>query len=362
MTLHQFLQDISVSPSVSSTFRIISAQQQARVSHQRLRQLISRFAGKRILVLGDMIADEYLIGASTRLSREAPIPIINQQERYIVPGGAMNPAVNVRTLGAEVYVAGIIGDDELGAQLRERMEELGIHHDLLLTERGRPTSSKMRIMASNNQGIVQHVARIDNIDTTPLAEATAQRMMRALEGIIPAVDGIILSDYDNGFMGLSIIDSTLTTAQRHKRIVVADAHGELDRFQNVTAITPNQPEAEAATGVRIHDEASLEKAGNRLLSMTDAESVLLTRGNEGMSLFERGVKPVHIPVLPVEARDTTGAGDTVAATFTLALVAGASLFEAASISNIAAARVVQYLGCATNTTEELLRAAMSLEG
>ena len=327
----------------------------------RLRQSIAAFAGKRILVLGDMIADEYLVGAATRLSREAPIPIINQRERYIVPGGAMNPAVNARTLGAEVYVAGIVGDDEPGRQLRQRLEEMGIHQDLLITEPGRPTSVKLRILASNNQGIVQQVARIDNIDTTPIADTTAQRMTDALSRLIPQMDGVILSDYDNGLMGLPLIDAALKLTRQYQCIAIADAHGGLERFQQVTAITPNQPEAEAATGIVIHDAASLERAGRQLLAKTGVQGVLITCGSEGMSLFQPNSATVHIPVHEVEARDTTGAGDTVAATFTLALATGATLSDAATLANVAGAWVVRHLGCATTDAKELLQAIQSFE-
>jgi D-glycero-beta-D-manno-heptose-7-phosphate kinase len=350
---HAFVPKILISPE--------PVQIERKSAYRRIREMIAAFAGKRILVLGDMIADEYLVGTATRLSREAPIPIISQHDHYIVPGGAMNPAVNARTLGAEVYVAGIIGDDAAGSELRTQLRDLGIDHTMLITEPNRPTSSKLRILASNNQGIVQHVARIDNIDTTPISTTTASRIMRALEHIIPEVDGVILSDYDNGLMGLPLIDTAMSLARRHRRVIVADAHGGLERFQSVTAITPNEPEAEIATGMRIHDMDSLEQAGNRLSAMTGAQGVLITRGSEGMVLFEHGNEPVHIPVCPVEARDTTGAGDTVAATFTLALTTGASMSEAATLANVAAALVVQRMGCATNTPEELLHAALRAE-
>jgi rfaE bifunctional protein kinase chain/domain len=360
MTANHSFQSITFPERVVLTPHTVTHPQMSRY-RQRLKQIITSFAGKRILVVGDMIADEYLIGAATRLSREAPIPIIQQKDRYIVPGGAMNPAVNACTLGAEVYVAGIVGDDQTGERLRLRLRELGINLDLLFSEPGRPTSCKLRVLASNNQGIVQHVARIDTIDTTPIAEPTMIRIMHALEDVIPTVDGIILSDYDNGFMGLSIIDTALAVSQRHQLVVVADAHGELERFQNVTAITPNQPEAELATGIRIHDMDSLEKAGKSLARLTGAQSVLITRGSEGMSLFEQENNPVHIPVRAVDARDTTGAGDTVAATFALALTSGATTSDAATLANIAASLVVQHLGCATNTANELLQVVLDTE-
>ena len=292
-----------------------------------------------------------------RLSREAPIPVINQEQRYTVPGGAMNTAVNARALGAEVYVAGIVGDDTLGQNLRNQMSQRQIHHQLLLTAPGRATSSKLRVMANNKQGVIQHVARIDNIDSSLPDESVVRQIIALLEELIPVMDGVILSDYDNGFMGLSLIDAALSLARSSRCVIIADAHGGLERFQKVTAITPNDPEAEAATAIRIHDKASLELAGNRLLDMTDAHCVLITRGSDGMSLFSKNESPFHIPVWPVEARDTNGAGDTAAAAFTLAMAAGATPRESAQIANVAASIVVQHLGCATTSVEELLQRA-----
>ncbi|MBA3823566.1 MAG: hypothetical protein H0X24_06615, partial [Ktedonobacterales bacterium] len=250
---------------------------------QRLGETISAFAGKRILVIGDMIADDYIIGAATRMSREAPVPVISQRERFTVPGGAMNPAVNARTLGAEVHVMGIIGADETGRRLRQRLSELGIHHDLLIEEPNRPTSTKMRVMANNSQGAMQHVARIDTIDTTPPEAATLQRMVDGLATLVPNMDGIVFSDYDNGLMVLPIIEETLLIAKRHGCISVADAHSGMTRYRGVTAITPNQGEAEAESGISIRDHGSLQRAGARLLENVNAQGVLITRGSEGMS-------------------------------------------------------------------------------
>ncbi len=327
----------------------------------RLGEIIAAFAGKRILVLGDMIADEYIIGAATRLSREAPIPVIAQRERFIVPGGALNPAVNARALGAQVMVAGVIGNDEAGRRVRQRLNELDIDHDLLVTESNRPTSTKTRILAGGAQGPMQHIARVDSIDTTPPDAATVRRLVDALGLLIPTLDAVILSDYDIGLLVLPIIDATLRHTCEVGCVTVADAHGALSRFQEVVAVTPNLAEAEAATGIAIRDHASLDMAGRQLLADTGARGVLITRGNEGMSLFERDSQITHIPVYPSEVRDTTGAGDTVAATFALGLATGATMADAATIANVAAGLVVRRLGCATTSPDELLHAVASFE-
>jgi rfaE bifunctional protein kinase chain/domain len=326
-----------------------------------LGEIIASFAGKRVLVIGDMIADDYIIGAATRMSREAPIPVIMQRERFIVPGGAMNPAVNARALGAEVHVLGLIGDDETGRRLRQRLSELGIHHDLLFTEAQRPTSTKMRVLAGNSQGTVQHIARVDTIDNTPPDSATIQRALRGIEQKVPAMDAIIFSDYDNGFMLLPIIECALHQTARHDRVSVADAHGRLHRYHGVTAITPNQTEAETEAGIPIRDHSSLQRAGQHLLANTNAQGVLITRGGDGMSLFLHDGSSFDIPAYPSEVRDTIGAGDTVTATFALGLATGASMADAATIANVAAGLVVRRLGCATTTPDELHHAVAGLE-
>lgn len=327
----------------------------------RLSEIIASFSGKRILVLGDLIADEYRVGTVTRISREAPIPVVSQREHFVVPGGALNPAVNARTLGAEVFVAGLIGDDLIGARLRQRLHEMNIHQDLLIAESGRPTNSKLRILASNGQAPAQHIARLDTIDTTPPESETIRALIAGLNDLFPRLDGIILSDYDNGLMVLPLVETALRLARRHDRVLVADAHEHLTRFQKATAITPNLQEAETAAGIAIQDSQTLELAGQRLLSETEVESVMLTRGGDGMSVFQRHAPTAHLPAYPSEVRDTTGAGDTAAATFALGLAAGASVIDAATLANVAAGLVVRRLGCATTTPDELLHAVAALE-
>lgn len=338
-----------------------AARRRERQWPHRLGEIIGAFPQKRLLILGDLIADEYIIGAATRLSREAPIPVVTQRERFVVPGGALNPAVNARALGAEVYVAGMIGDDLSGERLRQRLTELGVHLDLLVTEAQRPTNTKLRVLASNGQAPAQHVARIDTIDTTPPDALTIRRLLDGLNALIPTMDAVILSDYDNGLMVLPLIEAALRLTHRHGCVVVADAHEHLTRFKRVTAITPNLQEAEIATNSTIRDHSALQRAGQQLLAATDVQGVLITRGGEGMSVFEQDGGVTHIPVYPSEVRDTTGAGDTVAATFTLGLAAGAAMADAAALANVAAGLVVRRLGCATTSPDELLHAVAGLE-
>jgi D-glycero-beta-D-manno-heptose-7-phosphate kinase len=319
--------------------------------------LVRAFAGKRILVVGDLVADEYIIGAPLRVSREAPVLILGQREHYTVPGGATNPGVNARTLGAEVFICGVIGDDASGKRLRRRLAEYHIALDGVFSEEGRPTTTKSRIFAGDSQLVRQQIVRVDVIDDSDLSDICKEEMLSYLRATIPSVDALILSDYETGVISPEIIQTAIPLAREAGKIIIVDAHGDLDRFQGVTALTPNQPEAEATLGRRIHDRASLETAGRELLERTKAQGLLITRGSEGMSLFERNQPPLHLPAFyHGEVADPTGAGDTVAATFTLALSAGGTQTEAATLANIAAGLVIQRLGNATNTPEELMAA------
>ena len=327
------------------------------LDRDRLLCLVRAFAGKRILVVGDLVADEYIIGAPLKVSREAPVLILGQREHYTVPGGAMNPGVNARTLGAEVFICGVIGDDASGERLRRRLATYGITLDGVVSEPNRPTTTKTRIFAGDSQLVRQQIVRVDVLDASDLSDGCKGRMLAYLSATIPTVDALILSDYENGVISPEIIKTAIPLARDVGKTIIVDAHGDLDRFQGVTALTPNQPEAEATLGRRIHDRESLETAGQELLERTHAQGLLITRGSEGMSLFERDQPPLHLPAFyHGEVADPTGAGDTVAATFTLALTTGATQAEAATLANIAAGLVIQRLGNATNTPEELMAA------
>src|SRR5213595_605379 len=330
------------------------------ITSSRLRSLIEGFSGKRVLVIGDMVADEYLRGRPTRIAREAPVLILELDEERTIPGGAANVAVNVCTLGAEVFLAGVVGDDLPGQQLRRAISELGMHQEGLFTDKTRPTSTKTRILAGSPQIVQQQVVRIDRVDTSEVREPCKQQMIDYIQHVLPSMDAIVLADYENGVISPDIIQSCIPLARELNKVIVVDSHGSLFRFQGVTALTPNQPEAELALGSTITSQADLEEAGQRLLDGSHAKSVLITRGGEGMSLFEIDKPPLHLPIHRldhgIEVVDTNGAGDTVAATFTLALVAGASFAESAYLANAAAALVVRRLGCASNTPEELMSA------
>jgi rfaE bifunctional protein kinase chain/domain len=326
----------------------------------RLHSLISNFASKRVLVIGDMVADEYLIGRPTRIAREAPILILELNEERTIPGGAANVAVNARALGAEVFLAGVVGDDQPGQRLRRAIADLHMHQEGLVSDPQRPTSTKTRILAGSPQIVQQHIVRIDRVDTSEVGQPGKGYIHNYIQHILPSIDAIVLSDYANGVISPEIIETCIPMARQLNKVVVVDSHGSLFRFQGATALTPNQPEAELTLGMTITSQAELDEAGQQLLHDSHAKSVLITRGGEGMSLFEIGKPPLHLPIhrldYGIEVVDTNGAGDTVAATFTMALATGASFAEAAYLANAAAALVVRRLGCASNTPEELMSA------
>ncbi|EFH87139.1 bifunctional heptose 7-phosphate kinase/heptose 1-phosphate adenyltransferase [Ktedonobacter racemifer] len=323
----------------------------------RLKAVIAAFQGKRALIIGDMVADEYLIGRPTRIAREAPVLILDLYEERTILGGAANVAVNANALGAEVFLAGVVGDDIVGKRLRQAIEELGMHQEGVVTDNTRPTSTKTRVMAGSSQVVRQHIVRVDRVNKSDICEPSKSQLCDYIREALPSMDAVVLSDYDLGMISPEIIEICVPLARELNKVIVVDSHGSLSRFQGVTALTPNQPEAESALGMMIETLEDLNQAGARLLEECNAQSVLITRGSEGMSLFEFGKEPLHIPIYPLphasEIVDTNGAGDTVAATFTLGLATGASKAEAAYLANAAAALVVRRLGCASNTPEEL---------
>jgi rfaE bifunctional protein kinase chain/domain len=322
-----------------------------------LHAALGRFAGRRILVLGDMLADEYIIGRPSRLSREAPIPVLEWVDRYIVPGGATNLARNCRALGATVAVCGTIGDDEPGRALTARLRDDGIDTAGLVVEVGRPTATLTRVIGGGPQIVSQQIARIDRIVREPIAAATQARLTTYLDATIAEYDALVISDYEHGVIAPALIAAALSLARRHDLIITVDAHGDLGRFVGITIATPNQDEAAASLGRPLSSAEEVCRAGQDLVRQMDARAVLITRGSEGMTLAERDGRCRHFPAASLsEVRDATGAGDTVSAVVTLALTCGATLPIAAQLSNLAAGIVVRRLGAAVVSPAELAAA------
>lgn len=321
----------------------------------RLRELVAAFRGRRLLALGDMVADEYILGRPTRLSREAPLPVLEWVDRYVIPGGAANVARNARHLGADVAVAGVVGCDEMGRALRQRLLDDGIDTAGLVEEVDRPTSTKTRVIGGGPQIVSQQMARIDRVVRAEIADATRDRLVAYLRAALPRYDALIVSDYESGVIGRDVIAAALPIARAHELTIGVDAHGDLFRFRGITIATPNQDEAALTLGRELRTDDDVREAADELRRGMDARAVLITRGGEGMTLVEANGDCQHIPAASrAEVRDVTGAGDTVAAVVALALCAGATAFEAAHLSNLAAAIVIRRLGAATTTPEELL--------
>jgi rfaE bifunctional protein kinase chain/domain len=328
-----------------------SASQQGK----RLQALVKRFGRVRLTVAGDLVADEFIYGRIDRVSREAPVLILQYDSTEIVPGGAGNAAHNARALGARVSVLGVVGRDDAGRRLVRALAR-GADVSGIVRTRGFVTPVKTRILAGGVHSAKQQVVRIDRASGS-IPEAASASVESALSRALRRSDAIILSDYGAGLITAAAWRRALAARPlRRPPIVLVDSRYALTGFTGITACTPNEPEVEAALGLRIHDDGgALERAGRQLLERLECQAVLITRGSRGMALFEQGRPTDHIPIVGSDQiADVTGAGDTVIATFALALAAGGSFAEAARLANYAGGLVVMKRGTATVTRDELL--------
>jgi rfaE bifunctional protein kinase chain/domain len=315
--------------------------------------LIAGMRRARIVVVGDLIADQFISGEVSRMSREAPVLILKYDNTTIVPGGAGNAAANVAALGARVDVVGLVGRDDEGRRLLKALPR-GANLRGVIRAAGYTTPVKTRILAGGVHSAKQQIVRIDKTGA-PVTDALRARVQAALTRAVRGADAIIVSDYGSGVINATMVRKALSRAGRKKPLVLVDSRYAMLSFAGMTATTPNESEVEAQLGMAIGDDVrALERAGRALLKKTRATSVLITRGSRGMALFEAGQRPVHIPIVGSdEVADVTGAGDTVIATFALALAAGASSREAAHLANHAGGIVVMKRGTATVTRVEL---------
>jgi D-glycero-beta-D-manno-heptose-7-phosphate kinase len=333
----------------------------------RLFGLVDACAGRRILILGDVIADEFIYGQISRVSREAPVLILRYDSTEVVPGGAGNAANNVAALGGRAVLAGVVGRDEAGRRMLRAMHR-NVERDALVRPAGYGTPTKTRILAGGVHSAKQQVVRIDREavwrDASRAFEEVEKRALAALS----RCDGVLVSDY-----GLGLVDrdrvGKLTAAigrqaDRFSVPVLIDSRHQLLQHRKLTACTPNESEVEQMLDVKVNDDVgTLERAGREVLRRTGHRAVLVTRGSRGMSLFEPSRPTVHIPIFGTdEIADVTGAGDTVIATMTLALAAGASFYEAARLANYAGGLVVMKRGTATVSAEELRQAIAADHG
>jgi D-glycero-beta-D-manno-heptose-7-phosphate kinase len=324
---------------------------------RRMSAVVDAVRSRTILVIGDLIVDEYLFGKPARISREAPVLILRFTEREVLLGGAANAIHNVHALGARVVPVGVVGRDAAGDELRGLLQSRGISTDGIVTEPGRTTPVKTRINAGGYQATRQQVVRLDREPTGDLQPVTEDAMIARLDALAGGVDAILVSDYGYDTVTPRVFERVRALAQRYRAVLSVDSRYQLPRFTGVTAATPNEAELEQLAGAPMDDEREVEKAGRQLLERLEARMLLVTRGSRGMALLERDGATTFIPIHGTdEIADVTGAGDTVIATFTAALAAGATPIEAATLANVAGGIVVMKRGTATVSPAELAQA------
>jgi len=323
------------------------------------RALIDRFKRMKTLVIGDLMLDHFVWGTVSRISPEAPVPVVRMSRESEMPGGAGNVAVNMAALGAEVHVVGLLGDDAAADRLQSLFQRGLIHTESTIRSPERPTIVKTRIIAHHQQ-----VVRVDREIPGEFPRVLQEQIWRQVEKILPEVQAVVLSDYAKGVVSPFLINRLIPLARRLGLPITVDPKVEnFNQYQRVTCVTPNTQEAMESGGVRsLRDEKDVEILGQALLKKIRADSILITRGEHGMSLFEKKRPVFHIPTRAREVFDVTGAGDTVISTLTLALAAGAPLRQAAELANYAAGIVVGKLGTASVSGPELLKVVQNHHG
>jgi D-beta-D-heptose 7-phosphate kinase/D-beta-D-heptose 1-phosphate adenosyltransferase len=315
----------------------------------RAEAILDRFQGRRLIVLGDLMLDEFIWGEVRRISPEAPVPVVEVRRETLQLGGAGNVVTNLLALGAEAIPIGILGEDEAGRRMRALFADEGASVEGLLTVPDRPTTRKTRIVAHSQQ-----MVRADREDRSLISEAIERQILALYLAALPSADAVILSDYDKGLLTPALLQSAIRAARAAGKPICLDPKiRHFSHYRLVDVVTPNQIEAERASGIEITDPASLLQAASRIRDLLDCRHVLITRGELGMSLFDAGGTISHIPTTAREVYDVTGAGDTVIATLTLALAAGAPLLDAAILANLAAGVVVGKVGTAAVSQDEL---------
>jgi rfaE bifunctional protein kinase chain/domain len=321
---------------------------------QNIKELIERFSKVKVLIVGDVMLDRYCWGSVSRISPEAPVPIVRLEKTTVAAGGAANVAANVVGLGAETFMVGVVGDDSEAKILAEILEKMNISADYLFSIRNRQTSVKTRIIAHSQQ-----VVRLDAENTAPISENEVEKIFENIERVFEESDIVIVSDYAKGFLVETLLSRLIMKCNQEKKKILVDPKGkDYSRYKGATLLTPNQKEATDACGLEEHDESAVEKAGKALLETISTESILITQGAKGMTLFQTDGTAHGFDALARKVYDVTGAGDTVIATLAVAIGAGMNLFEAARLANIAAGLVVEQIGT-TAITREMLENALA---
>ncbi len=326
------------------------------MNQQRAQQILSLFPNRRLIVLGDLMLDEFIWGEVRRISPEAPVPVVEVKRESWHLGGAGNVVSNLLELGAKAWPIGIIGEDEAGRLLKRHFLEQGATVDGLIIDPARPTTRKTRIVAHSQQ-----MVRADRESRLPVSGEIETRVLAAFRSILPETEIVIISDYDKGLLTPRLLKLVIEATQAAGKLVCLDPKiKNFLSYRHTDVITPNQPEAERASGIEITDDVSLITAAHKIREILECANILITRGEHGMSLLDANDKLTQIPTVAREVYDVTGAGDTVIATLSMALAAGATMIEAAIMANHAAGVVVGKVGTATVTTAELSATLLNL--
>ncbi len=326
------------------------------LTEQRLNEVVKSFAGKRIAVVGDLMVDSYYWGTVNRVSPEAPVPVVDVVSESVRLGGAANVANNIQALGGEPLLVGLIGNDHPGQLFLDLLKDQNLAADGVVKDTSRPTTIKTRVIAHG-----QHVVRIDNESKADCPEHLEHRLIDAVKYNIHSIDGVILEDYNKGAMTPNIIREIIAVARKYDKVVTVDPKfNNFFEYKNVTVFKPNKREAEEAIGSRIRSSDDLLRAGRRLLDELQAENILVTQGEEGLTLFGRNGDVDHMKSMATNVQDVSGAGDTVISTLTMALVSRATIREAAALANCAASVVIGAVGIVPIRTDELLASSMRL--
>lgn len=330
-----------------------------KLSRSKLISIVERFQNRRVAVYGDFVLDEFIYGEISRVSREAPVLILNFNHSQLIPGAGANSINNIKALDAVPIPIGLIGDDDAGHKLLNIFQKSGIDFSSIKIEKSYTTPVKTRILAGSSHTVKQQIVRVDRSHQDYRVSAQAKKAMeKLLLNAVPQVEGMIVSDYHLVSVDPALLKKTLHAHRNVKIPIIVDSRKRLLDFKGMLAATPNEEEVEHALSIKIgNDKKILKWAGTTLLKKLGVHALLITRGSRGMCLFEKKKKMMEIPVYGTdEVADVTGAGDTVASVFTLSLIAGCNFFEAANLANYAGGIVVMKRGTATLSREELIRA------
>ncbi len=324
-------------------------------------EVLRMFSGKKLLVIGDLVADEYIHGTTSRISREAPVLIVREDDREVRPGGAANVVANIRAMGADPIPVGLVGEDEAGRVLLDKLSESNIDCSAIFVDPDRFTTTKTRVLAGGRNTVRQQMIRLDRLNTNPVSDETLRQMESRLTMAMDKASAIVVSDYGEGVVQDHMVKMICDLAKQGVKVFV-DSRFRVGMFHGVSTLVPNEPELVAAVGHEIADPDSLERAGRWLLEKTGSGAVLLKRGKNGMALFAPGVPTEFARAFgSAEVADVTGAGDTVLAAWSLANVAGASASLAMKIANAAGGIKVGKAGTAVVENRELAAVVQDID-